>query len=116
MDQFFRRLKGRSTDEMEQQIAMTARGNAYGFLVAALALWTFWEGWLARPNLLPGALLAGALLVQTFSRLILTRNAVKDDEDSFETGPLQGLVLLTVLVLGVAAAAGGALLLLGVRP
>lgn len=112
MDQFFRRLKGRGPDEMEQRIAMAARGNAYGFLVAALVLWTFWKG----PNLLPGALLAGALLVQAFSRLILTRNAVKDDEDSLETGPLQGLVLLTALVLGVAVAAGGALLFLGVRP
>lgn len=111
----------RRPDEMARQIAGTAREHAYAFLLAALALWSLREAWqsFARrtgPNLLPGALLAGALLAETASRLFLTRRAVKDDEDSFETGPLRGLVLLACLVLGLGALAGAALLLLGVRP
>ncbi len=107
-------------DEMSRQIARTARGHAYAFLLAALTLRCLWETArsLSRqtiPDLLPLALLAGAALVETASRLLLTRRAVKDDEDSFETGPLRGLVLLTCLTLGLAALAGAAWLLLGVR-
>lgn len=107
-------------DEMERYIAFRAQRNAYLFLVAALAVWTFAESWRVyahhtRLNLLPCMLLAVSSLVQTFSQLIMTRNAVKDDEDSYETGPLLRLILLACVVAGVIVTIGAAFVLMSVR-
>ncbi|MCI9122178.1 MAG: hypothetical protein HFG00_11775 [Oscillibacter sp.] len=110
----------RKADEMEQSILLRAQRNAYLFLVAALVAWTFWESAgvyhaRARLNLLPCLLLAAAALIQGFSQLLLTRRAVKDDEDSCETWPLARLIGLCCLTGGLIAAAVTALLVLGVR-
>ncbi len=117
-------LKGvspmRKPDEMERHIIAKAQRNAYLFLVAALLLWSLYESlciflWHSRLNLLPCGLLSGAALVQAFSQLLLTRRAVKDDEDSQETAPLARLVVLACVAAGVAATAAAAVLLAGVR-
>ena len=116
----FRRLGFRRMDEMERHIAFRAQRNAYMFLLAALLVWSFYESWQVyahhtRLNPLPCLLLGTACLIQGFSQLVMARSAVKDDEDSNETGPLLGIVILACAVAGVAATVGAALVLMGVR-
>ena len=120
MDKFWKKLKLRKPDEMERFILFQAQRNAYLFLVAALACWSLYESGQvfvrhSRLNLLPSLLLAAAALIQSFSQLILTRNAVKDDEDSYETGPLVRIVVLACAAAGVLAAAAAAVAIMGVR-
>lgn len=118
---WFRKNAGfRRPDEMEQLILSKAQRNAYLFLVAALLGWSLYESCQVflhhtRLNLFPSLLLTAAVLVQAFSQLILTRRAVKDDEDSHETGPLCGIVALACGAAGLLAAAVAAFVLTGVR-
>ena len=65
--------------------------------------------------ILAGVVVGAAALIQSFSQMALTRNAVKDDEDSQETAPLARLVVLACVAAGVAATAAAAVLLAGVR-
>ncbi len=106
-------------DEMERAILAKARRNAYFFLLAALLAWALCESgrvylYHTPLNLLPCGLLAGAMLVQEFSRLALLRSAVKEDEDSFESGPLLRLVALACAAAAALATLGAAFLLMGV--
>ena len=108
-------------DEMERHILAKAQRSAYLFLIASLFLWTMYESIQVylrhtRPNLLSCLLLTGAALVQSFSQLILTRGAVKDDSDSCETAPLARLIVLSCAAAGVLAAAVAAVVLLAVHP
>lgn len=119
MKRFFKPF--RKPDEMERHILFQAQRNSYLFLVMALTAWSFCESGRVylhhtRLNLLPCLLLAGALLVQAFSQLLLTRRAVKDDEDSYETEPLARLVVLICVLAALLAAAAGAFVLLCVKP
>ena len=107
-------------DEMERSILLKAQRNAYLFLVAALLVWTFCESARVfrehrRVNLLPCLLLVTASLVQSFSQLLLTRAAVKDDEDSHETEPLARLVGLACAAGALIAIAVTALAVAGIR-
>ena len=107
-------------DEMERHIRAKAQRNSYFFLVLALLVWTFYESYKvyvchSTLNPFPCMLLAGAVLVQGFSQFILTRNAVKDDDDSFETAPLLKILILVCIIAGILATAGAAFLLMGVR-
>lgn len=120
MKGIWKRLGFRRPDEMERFILFKAQRNAYLFLVAALFLWTVYESCRVyihhtRLNLLPCLLLGAAALIQSFSQMALTRNAVKDDEDSCETGPLARMVVLACAAAGVLAAAVTAVAILGVR-
>lgn len=83
-------------------------------------MWSFYESWQVyarhtRLNLLPCLLLAAAALIQSFSKLVLERRAVQDDEDSYETGPLARIVVLACAAAGLIAAIGAAVMLLCVR-
>lgn len=120
MRKFLGQIKIHKPDEMERHIHAKAQRNAFLFLVVALVIWTFYESYKvysyhSRINLLPCMLLGGAVLVQGLSQLILTRNAVKDDEDSFETAPLLKIIILAGIIAGIIATAGAAFLLMGVR-
>lgn len=120
MNRFWKKLGLRKPDEMERFILFRAQRNAYLFLVAALLCWSMYESCRvyihhSRLNLLPCLLLIAAALIQSFSQLVLTRNAVKDDEDSCETGPLARMVVLACAAAGVLAAAVTAVAILGVR-
>lgn len=120
MNRFWKKLGLRKPDEMERFILFRAQRNAYLFLVAALLCWSMYESCRvyihhSRLNLLPCLLLIAAALIQSFSQLVLTRNAVKDDEDSCETGPLAWMVVLACAAAGVLAAAVTAVVILGVR-
>ena len=120
MKQFLKKFRLRRPDEMERHILFRAQRNAYLFLVAALAVWSFYESWQVyarhtRLNLLPCLLLAAAALIQSFSKLVLERRAVQDDEDSYETGPLIKMIVLACVLAGILATAAAALVLAGVR-
>ena len=120
MKRIFEKLGFRKMDEMERHILFKAQRNAYLFLIAALVIWSFYESIQvyihhSRLNLLPCLLLTAAVLIQSFSQIILTRSAVKDDEDSCETGPLARMVVLACAAAGVLAAAVTAVVILGVR-
>ncbi len=116
----FRKTLMRKPDEMERQITARAQRNSYLFLVCALLLWSLYESIEVytrhgRLNPLPCFLLVGAVLVQSFSQLILTRRAVRDDEDSYETGPLVKIVVLACVLACVAAGIAAAVVLMGVH-
>lgn len=120
MRRILKRLGLHSPDEMERAILFKAQRNAYLFLVAALLIWSLYESGRVyvcrgRLNLFPCLLLAAAAVIQAFSQLVMTRSAVKDDEDSDETGPMVKIVLLACVVASLAATAAAALVLMSVR-
>ena len=120
MKRILKKLIPRRPDEMEKAILFRAQRNAYIFLVIVLAGWSLYESCKVylrhtRLNLFPCFLLLMALAVQTFSQLIMTRSAVKDDEDSDETGPLVRIILLACIIASIIATAVAAFLLMGVR-
>lgn len=106
-------------DEMEKYIAAKARRNAYLFLVSALAVWTFYEGiqgLIRRTNLniLPCMLLAASALIQMASRLIMTRNAVQEEDESNEMKPLVQTILFISIAISIMATIAAAILTMGV--
>ncbi len=60
-------------------------------------------------------LLVGASVVQSLSQLILTRNAVRGDEEAAQAAPLLKIVVLVSVVIGVAATIAAAITIMGVR-
>ena len=120
MKQFFNRLGFRKMDEMEQYIAFKAQRNALLFLLVSLFIWTLYEAYRVYAfntmlNPLPCILLAAASSIQLYSQLIMARNAVKDDEDSFETSPLLRIIIWTGIIVGVVATIGAAIMIMGVQ-
>ena len=117
---FLKKLGFRKMDEMERYIAFRAQRNAYIFLITALSIWSMYESIRVfvhhtRLNLFPCTLLVAASLIQNFSQLAMTRSAVKDDEDSYETGPLLKIILLICVVTGVIVTIGASFILMSVR-
>ena len=120
MKRVWKGLRPNHPDEMEKAILFRAQRNAYFFLIAALLAWSLYESsqvYLRHTalNLLPCLLLVTAAVIQALSQSILTRNAVKDDEDSYETGPLQKLVLWGCVAASLAATIVAAFLFMGAR-
>lgn len=120
MKNFFKKLGFHKMDEMEQHIAFKAQRNAFVFLVIALLIWTLYEAYNVFAfdtmlNPIPCTLLAAAVCIQNFSQLIMMRNAVKDDDDSFETLPLLRIILMVCVVVGVIATVGAAFMLMGTK-
>lgn len=120
MKQILKKWGFRRPDEMQRLILLKAQRNGYIFLALGLLCWSLHESYGVyarqdRLNLTPSLLLVGAALIQSFSQAVLTRRAVKGDEESCETGALSALILLSCAVAGVLVAAAGALLLLGAR-
>ncbi len=120
MKNFFKKLGFRKMDEMEQLIAFKAQRNALLFLVTALFIWTLYEAYKvfafdAMLNPFPCFLLTVSSCVQTFSQLIMSRNAVKDDVDSCETSPLLKIIILICVIAGIVATVGASIIIMGVR-
>ncbi len=120
MKRILKKLGLHSPDEMERAILFKAQRNAYAFLMIALSGWSLYESWKvyeyhSRINLFPCLLLVIAMGIQTLSRLIMTHNAVKDDEDSYETGPIVKIVLLICVIFSIIATAAAAVVFMGVR-
>lgn len=120
MKEIFKKLGFRKMDEMERYIAFRAQRNAYIFLIIALFIWSMYESikvfvYHSRLNLFPCMLLVAASLVQNFSQLAMARSAVKDDEDSYETGPLLKIILLVCVVTGIIVTIGASFILMSVH-
>lgn len=120
MKKLRKHIRFHKMDEMEKYIAIRAKRNSYLFLVVALLVWSLYESCQVyvhhtRLNLIPCLLLTGAAAIQALSQLIMTRSAVKDDEDSCETAPLFKIIVLLCAVAGVAATVSAAVLLTAVR-
>lgn len=108
MGKMLKKLGFHRPDEMEKAILFRAQRNAYLFLVSALLLWSCYESYQvyhshSRLNLLPCLLLVAATIIQALSQAILTRNAVKDDVDSFETEPFIKIVILLCVMVSLIA-------------
>jgi len=117
---FLKKLGIHKPDEMERYIIFRAQRNSYIFLMISLLIWSFYESYQVyarhtRLNLMPCMLLVAAAVIQGFSQLIMTRSAVKDDEDSFETVPLLKIIILVCVVSSVIITVGTAFLFMGVR-
>lgn len=120
MKRILRKLGFHSLDEMEKAILFKSQRNAYIFLMLALSAWSLYESWKvytehSRINMLPCFLLGAASLIQALSQSIMTHNAVKDDEDSYETGPIVKTVLLICVVFSITATVTAAIILMGAR-
>ena len=120
MSKLFKKLGFRKMDEMEQHIAFKAQRNVLIFLLIALFGWTLYESYKVYVfhtplNLFPCFLLVAASWIQIFSQLIMTRNAVKDDEDSFETSPLLKIIILICVIVAVIVTIGAAIIIMGTK-
>ena len=120
MKSIFKKFGFHALDEMEKAILFRAQRNAYLFLLLALLAGSFYESYQVyryhtRLNPYPCFLLVAAVLIQVFSRLVITRNAVKGDEDSYETGPLLKIIFFLCVTVCVAATVVAMILFLGVR-
>ena len=115
-----KKLKFHRPDEMEKDILFRAQRNAYIFLIAALFLWSLYESYQvyhthSQLNPLPCFLLVAAVLIQLFSQSILTRNAVKDDTDSYETAPFVKIIILICIAISLIIAIVGAMIFTGAK-
>ncbi len=120
MKKLLKKLGFRKMDEMESQINFKAQGIAYCFLIIALFIWTIAEGIKglinqSSFNLLPCLLLSTASLIHNISQQIMIRNAVKDDEESFESSPLFKIILTVFVVIAVCVTIGSFIVIMGVR-
>ena len=120
MRKLFNRLSFHKPDEMERHIIFKAQRNSYFFLILALLIWSFYESYKVYAyhttlNLLPCMLLIMSLVIQSLSQLIMTRNAVKDDEDSYETAPLLQIIILICVVVSLISTIGAAIIFMSVK-
>ncbi|MBQ4645666.1 MAG: hypothetical protein IJB72_07895 [Clostridia bacterium] len=116
MKKLLKNLGFHKMDEMEQHIAFKAQRNALVFLLSALFIWTIYESYKvytfhSELNLFPCFLLATASCIQTFSQLIMTHNAVKDDEESPKASPLLKTILICLVVVAVIITIGSIIVL-----
>lgn len=120
MRKLFKHLGFHKPDEMERYIVFKAQRNSYLFLIIALSVWSFFESYKVyahhtRLNLFPCMLLVTAAVIQSFSQLIMTRNVVKDDEDSYETAPLLKIIIFICGVAGIVATVIAAIIFISVK-
>ena len=120
MRNFFRRFRFHKPDEMERHIVFRAQRNSYIFLIVTLLIWSCYESYKvyayhAKLNLIPCMLLVTATVIQSLSQLIMTRNAVKDDEDSYETAPLLKIIISICVIVSVIVTIGAAIIFIGVK-
>ena len=120
MNKLLKKLGFRKMDEMEQHIAFKAQRNALIFLLIALFIWSLYESYKVYVyhttlTLFPCFLLIAASSIQTFSQLVMTRNAVKDDEDSFITTPLLKIIIFICVFVSIVITIGALFVFNGVK-
>ena len=120
MRKLFKCLGFHKPDEMERHIVFKAQRNSYIFLTIALLIWSFYESYKVyayhtKLNIIPCMLLMAAVVIQSLSQLIMTRNAIKDDEDSFETAPLLKIIILICIVASVITTIASAMIFMNVK-
>lgn len=120
MKKFLKGFRFHKMDEMERHIVFRSQRNSYLFLVIALLIWSFYESYRVyafhtKLNLIPCMLLVTAVVIQIFSQLVMERNAVKDDEDSYETTPLLKIIILICVIVSVIITIGAAIIFMSVK-
>ncbi len=120
MKQFLKRLGFHSPDEIEKAILFKAQRNAYIFLVISLLAWSLYESYKVyvyhnRLSLIPCFLLIMTMAIQTLSQFLMTRNAVKDDEDSYEIGAIFKVIVLICVIVNIIATVVTAIVFMGVK-
>lgn len=105
-------------DEMERMISYKSQSYAYIFLIVSLFCWTMYESYKVYTyhtslNILPCFLLVGSSLIQTFSQLVLQRNAVKDDEEYSADSPLLRIILLICTISSLIVSIGTLIVIMG---
>ena len=120
MKRFLKSLGFHSPDEMEKAILFKAQRNAYIFLVISLVAWSLYESYKVyvyhnRLNLFPCFLLVMTMAIQILSQFIMTRNAVKDDEDSYKTGAIVKVIVLICVIVSIIATVVTAIVFMGVK-
>lgn len=103
MKKFFKKLGFHKMDEMEQNIMFKAQRNAFVFLEVALVIWAFYESYKVyayhtRLNILPSMLALCGMMIQSWSQIILTHNAVKGDDESSKESPLFKTIFICIIV------------------
>ena len=120
MKKFLKGFRFHKMDEMERHIVFRSQRNSYLFLVIALLIWSFYESYRVyafhtKLNLIPCMLLVTAVVIQIFSQLVMERNAVKDDEDSYETTPILKIIILICVIVSVIITIGTAIVFMSVQ-
>lgn len=120
MKRFLKKISFHKMDEMERYYTYRSQRNAYVFLIFSLAVWSILEGGRGileakRIQPLPAILLGSASLIQLFSKLIFTRNAVKGDDESFEMEPFRKLAISLFAFLVILSVAAFTVSYLGMR-
>ena len=105
---------------MEKAILFKAQRNAYIFLVISLLAWSLYESYKVyvyhnRLNLFPCFLLVMTMAIQTLSQFIMTRNAVKNDEDSYKTEAVVKVIVLICVIVSIFATVAAAIVFMGVK-
>ena len=65
--------------------------------------------------MIPCFLLVITMAIQSLSQFIMTRNAVKDDEDSYETGAIVKVIVLICVIVSIIATVVTAIVFMGVK-
>ena len=120
MKRFLKRLGFHSLDEMEQAILFRAQRNAYIFLVISVLVWSLYESYKVyvyhnRLNLFPCLLLVMTMAIQSLSQFIITRNAVKDDENPYEAGAIVKIIVVICGIVSMIATIVTAIIFMGVK-
>lgn len=110
----------RKMDEMERYISYRSQSYAYLFLIISLFCWTMYESYKVYTyhttlNLFPCMLLVSASLIQSFSQLLLQRNAVKDDEEYRTDSSLFRIILLICAISSLIVSIGAVIVIMGAK-
>ena len=120
MKDFFKKLGFKKPDEMEQHIAFKAQRNALIFLWLALFIWTLYESYKvytfhSQLNLLPCLLLVASTIIQAASQVIMSHNAVKDDDEAPKIPTILKEILLCVVIVVVIVTIGSIIVVKVIR-
>ncbi|MBR3974899.1 MAG: hypothetical protein IKJ88_03460 [Clostridia bacterium] len=120
MKDFLKKLGFSKPDEMEQHIAFKAQRNALIFLWFALFIWTLYESYKVytfhtQLNLLPCLLLVTSTIIQLVSQVIMSHNAVKDDEEAPKIPPILKQILLCIIIVAVIVTIGSIIVVKVIR-
>lgn len=105
MKKLFKALGFRKSDEMDVSIQLKSIRISWAFGIICLAVWSFYENYVAHANnmsinFIPSALLVSQGLILALSQLILHKSASKgDDENNPAMWQLLGVIFIAIVIL-----------------
>ena len=120
MKKLFKKLGFYKPDEMEQQIAFKAQRNALIFLWLALFGWTLYESYKVYVfhtslNLFPCFILVASTIIQSVSQIVMSHNAVKDDDEAPKVPNILKEILLCVVITAIVVVAASIIVVSVIR-